>query len=309
MRRLTRATPELDFIVIGAQKAGTTSLWRYLEDNPRLVMPPGKESTFFTEPQWRTDLRAYLRALFKDAPRGARCGTVTPVYMLGAAGVSVPTVAERIACSAPDVKLIAVLREPVERAFSAYRMTVREHDETRTFPDAIESLLEPAELERARAGPAPEDSYVVAGEYGRMLETYLQHFDRDRLHIELTSDLEREPVEVTRRVCEFIGVEPHRPERAGERFYPSGRPRMAPQDEADLKGYLERHVWPRMRHSAQHRTAFEFWFRLWNSVPEPAQHDLEPELEARLREHYAGDARRLEAVTGLSPPWCVPARG
>jgi hypothetical protein len=305
MRRLTSRTPELDFVVIGAQKAGTTSLWRYLEDNPRLAMPPGKESTFFTEPQWRRDLSAYLRALFKDAPRRAKLGTVTPVYMLGAEGVSVPTVAERIAYAAPGAKLIAILREPVERAFSAYRMTVREHDEMRAFPEAIETLLEPSELERARAGPAPEDSYVVAGEYGRMLETYLQHFDRDQLHVELTADLEREPGEVVRRVCEFIGVEPHQPRRAGERFYPSGRPRIAPEDEAELKGYLERHVWPRMRHPTQHREAFEFWFRLWNSIAEPAQHDLGPELEARLREHYAQDARRLEAVTGLQPPWRI----
>jgi hypothetical protein len=61
MRRLTSRTPELDFLVIGAQKAGTTSLWRYLEDNPALSMPSYKEATLFTEPNWREALRPYLR--------------------------------------------------------------------------------------------------------------------------------------------------------------------------------------------------------------------------------------------------------
>ena len=304
MRALAPRAPSLDFVVIGAQKAGTTSLWRYLDDNPALVMPPHKEATWFTEPQWETDLRHYLRALFKDAPRRAKRGTVTPVYMLGAPGVSVPTVAGRIARAAPGARLVALLREPVERALSAYRMTCREHSETRPFPEAIDTLLRGDQLERARGGPVPEDSYVVAGEYGRMLAAYLEYFDRSQLHIEFTADLEREPAEVVRRVCEFIGVEPHEPSRTDERFYPSGRPRVSGRAEADLKDYLNRHLWPRVRHAEQHRYAFDVWFRFWNSVPEPpAGPGLDAALDARLRKHYAEDARVLETATGVRVGW------
>ena len=60
--RLT--TPTLDFVVIGAQKAGTTSLWRYLEDNPALRMPPAKEAPFFSEDVYPQGFRAYMRELF-----------------------------------------------------------------------------------------------------------------------------------------------------------------------------------------------------------------------------------------------------
>ena len=296
-------TPKLDFIVIGAQKAGTTSLWRYLEDNPRLRMPPYKEAPFFSEPTYPDELRGYMRALFKDAPARAKLGTVTPTYMLGAPGVGVPQIAERIHATVPDVRLVALLRDPVERAFSAYRMAVGILGERRSFREAIAEQLAPAALESARRGAAPIDSYVIGGEYGRILEAYLDRFPGEQLHVELTTTLEREPGEVVRRVCEFVGVEPHRPARLGERFYAGGRPRLSGAAEADLKDYLARNVWPRMRHSDQHREAFEFWFRLWNTEPSPAAETVDADSAERLREHYAEDALVLEAVTGVTASW------
>ena len=304
LRPLARV-PQLDFVVIGAQKAGTTSLWRYLEDNPRIAMPPGKEATFFTEPQWQTGRAAYLRALFKDAPRKAKRGTVTPVYMLGTPDVPVATVAERIAESAPDVRLIALLRDPVDRALSAHRMAIDQGEEVRPFDEAVAAQLDSEALARARLGCRPRDSYVVAGEYGRMLSAYLEHFRRDQLHVELTDDLERDPVAVVARVCEFIGVEPHVPARAGERFYPGGPRRVSAEAEGDLKAYLARHVWPRMRHASQHREAFEFWFRLWNALPASPERPVDAQTRDRLREHYAADAARLAEATGVRPPWAT----
>ena len=246
-----------------------------------------------------------MRALFRDAPRGAKLGKITPSYMLGAPQVSVPEVAQRMHRTFPDVRLVALLRDPVDRAHSAYRMAVREDAERRSFERAIEDLLDPAELERARRGPEEEASYVVGWEYGRMLAAYLEVFDRGQLHIELTSELERGPGDVVRRVCEFIGVRPHTPERLGERFYPGGRPLLPAQAEADLKAYLEREVWPRMRHAEQHRFAFETWFRLWNSEATPPAEPVDPDTAAKLRDHYRDDARALEAATGVRVPWAA----
>ena len=296
-------TPKLDFVVIGAQKAGTTSLWRYLEDNPALAMPPAKEASFFCEPAYPSELRPYMRALFKDAPLRATLGKVTPTYMLGVPGVAVGEIAERIHRTFPAVRIVALLRDPVARARSAHRMATRDSGETRSFEQAVADLLEPAELERARAGPEANSSYVVGGEYGRVLEPYVELFGRERVHVELTSDLERAPGEVVHRVCEHIGVTPHSPARLSERFYRGGPRRLTAEAEADLKGYLDRHVWPRVRYSAQHREAFEFWFGLWNVEPEPAPEPPDEASAERLRAHYAADARRLEAATGLRPPW------
>lgn len=295
-------TPTLDFVVIGAQKAGTTSLWRYLDDNPRIAMPPHKEASFFSEPSY-ADFRGYMRALFKDVPRGAVRGTVTPVYMLGTRDAPVPVIADRIRAAAPAVKLIALLRDPVERAQSAWRMVTRRGLETRSFAEAVSQLLEPGELERARHEPSEERAYVVAGEYGRMLAAYLDRFERSQLHVELSEDLSHAPADVVRRVCEFVGVEAHEPRRLGERFHASGRERVSPEAEADLKGYLERNVWRRLRHADQHRHEFERWFELWNTVPEPSVEPVDEATAARLRAHYAADAATLEAVTGVRAPW------
>jgi hypothetical protein len=295
-------TPTLDFIVIGAQKSGTTSLWRYLEDNPAVRMPPDKEAPFFSEAGYPHELRAYMRALFKDAPGGAVLGTVTPTYMHGVPGVSVSEIASRIHATAPQVRLIALLREPVERALSAHRMATATGEETRTFERAVEELLAPEALESARGGARLADSYVVAGEYGRILGAYLRLFPRDRLHVELTSELAANPSAVVGRVCEFLGVTPHEPARLGQRFFPSGEPRVSAEAEADLKSYLAQHVWPRVRYAEQHRQAFERWFRLWNVVPEPSP-PVDPAVEARLRAHYAEDGRLLSEALGLTVPW------
>jgi hypothetical protein len=295
-------TPRLDFIVIGAQKAGTTSLWRYLEDNEGLRMPTDKEASFFSEPGYPAELRSYMRALFKDAPRRSRLGTVTPVYMHGTPDAPVPRIAERIAETFPEAKLVAVLRDPVERARSAHRMMERRGRERRSFTEAVEQLLAPDALDRARSRPDDTNTYVVAGEYGRLLGAYLERFAREQLHVELSADLSHSPGEVVARVCEFLGVRPHTPRHLGERFFQSGPPRVSPEAERDLNEYLERNAWSRMRHSAQERERFRQWFELWNVVPEPPADPVDERTASLLREHYEADARLLEATTGVRVP-------
>jgi hypothetical protein len=304
-RTLPLVTPKLDFVVIGAQKAGTTSLWRYLEDHPELLMPPDKEASFFSEPDSPGGFRAYMRALFKDAPRGRLLGTVTPAYMMGTPSVPVPTIAERIRAAAPDARLVAILRDPVERAYSEYRMWVGYGKEGRPFEEVVEQLLDPAQLERVRRGPGDHDGYVARGEYGWMLRAYARCFPPEQIHVELTEDLERDPGGLVERVCRFVGVEPHRPVRLGERHNPSGRPRVSERAEAELKGYLDRNVWPRVRYSAQHRNHFHQWFLYWNSEPgpPPERPPIDESVAARLREHYRRDATMIEDAVGLRVPW------
>jgi hypothetical protein len=300
VRRLR--TPRLDFIVIGAQKAGTTSLWRYLDDNEELVMPPQKEASFFSEPEYPDELRGYMRALFSRAPAGTKLGKVTPAYMHGNPAAPVALIAERIAETVPGVKLVALLRDPVERAYSAHRMLVRRGSEQRSFGDAVRELLAPEAIERARAAPDPSNSYIAAGEYGRMLSLYLERFPREQLHVELSVDLDHAPGAVIERVCTFLGVRPHEPAHLDQRFFQGGRPLISGQAEGELKAYFERNVWPRMRHGDQHRLSFEQWFELWNVAPEAPAESVDAATEALLREHYAEDERLLEAATGVRVP-------
>jgi hypothetical protein len=305
-RRIPRlGTPRLDFVVIGAQKAGTTALWRYLEDNPGLRLPPHKEAAFFSEPEYPAGLRSYMRALFRDAPARAKLGTVTPTYMLGSPGAPPPVIAERIAATFPDTKLVALLRDPVERAASHHRMSVRRGVDERSFEEAVAEALTPDALERSRSRPTPTNTYVTAGEYGRILAAYVERFGRDQLHVEPSAGLERDPGPVVRRVCEFVGVRPHEPRRLGERFHVSGsRPRIDPDGAAELKDHLRRNAWSRMRHPEQHEHWFNSWFDdIWNVQPQGPAEPVPERTARRLHEHFAPDARLLEEATGFKAAW------
>lgn len=294
--------PRLDFVVIGAQKAGTTALWRLLEDNPALRMPPGKEAPLFMRDDFRPELRAHLRVLFGAVPRHVRLGTVTPVYMLGEPGVPVPEVARRIHGVFPDLRLVALLRDPVERARSAHRMWVRRSGDSRSFAEMIELQLEPAAL-RAQTESSGRETLVSAGEYGRILSAYLAEFPRAQLHVELTSELDRAPRDVVARVCAFIGVDDHAPGRAGERFHEGGRRRVSPEAETELQEYLEAHVWPHVRDGGRHAREFELFLAIWNVEAAPPDEPVDGATRDRLLAHYADDARLLEASTGVVAPW------
>ena len=118
----------LDFIVIGAQRSGTTSLFEYMRGHPELAVPPEKEIPYFTHARHRLSWEEYIRRLFADADPGKRWGTVTPQYMVGGlTGRDLDTmvdrgnpriVPERVRERCPDARLIAILRDPIERARS-----------------------------------------------------------------------------------------------------------------------------------------------------------------------------------------------
>lgn len=122
---------EVDFIVIGAQKAGTTSLFHYLRAHPRIHIPLVKEIGFFSsERKFRKGVAWYLKQ-FADVHPQQIVGDVSPQYMAH------PAAPARIHGLFPDTRLIAILRNPVDRAHSGYRMAVRRGGEKRTVEQAL----------------------------------------------------------------------------------------------------------------------------------------------------------------------------
>ncbi|MGH9436648.1 MAG: sulfotransferase family protein, partial [Terriglobia bacterium] len=114
------AARRLNFFVIGAMKAGTTSLHYYLKEHPGLFLPIEKEIPFFAMDElYERGMDWYLDEFFSKAGTGQLLGTVSPPYMLNSKA------AERIYRALPDVKLIALLRDPIDRAKSQYKMLVR----------------------------------------------------------------------------------------------------------------------------------------------------------------------------------------
>jgi hypothetical protein len=320
---------ELDFIVIGAQKAGTTALFEYLRRHPRLALPAAKELPYFShDASLEHGWEEYLAKAFPVADPTARWGTVTPHYMVGGLYQASPesrrsgaagderTVPARIAERLPGVRLIAVLRDPVERASSHHRMMVMEGHERRSFDEAVAELLTDAALERARREPAETTGYIVWGEYGRILGGYLDVFDREQLLVVYSSDLLSRARETMARVHTFLGIEDLAPENLGETYRVGASARRlgalnpyrlqaAAAESAALRA-LWRALPERMRRRADHlfqRSSYNL--DLWNrrSEADEVPSAVESATVGALREHFATDAQRLGALLGAPPPW------
>jgi Sulfotransferase domain len=295
----------LDFIVIGVQKGGTTSLWEYLRRHPSIAMPEHKEAPVLCAPDSRyPDLLAWLMRGFDGVASDVRLGKVATYYMMGRDAVSVDRVAERMAELLPRVRLIALLRDPVARAISQYRMSVRRGFERRPLDAAIEEQI--AEGRTAADRPATETTtYVAQGEYGRVLRTYLRWFPLEQLHVEWTADLDRDPAGVVDRILRFLGLPAgYRPEGLGAHHHRGGsRPRIDGEAEAQLSRFMAESVWSRLGADAPRaRRAFEFFLKTWNVIPDDESPVLSEPVRMRLEDRYRRDAELLPQAWG-EPPW------
>jgi hypothetical protein len=308
----------LDFVVIGGQKCGTTSLFEYLRRHPALYLPPGKEAPFFSHDViWEAGWDNYARKTFAYAPPGALCGKVTPHYMCGtlyeAREGSVDEVErpeylvpERIHEQFPDTKIIALVRDPVARAVSHYRMEVMRGLEERPFDVTVAELLQPEALERSRRWFSETTSYITNGEYGRILAPYVELF-HDRVLVCSTRDLRSSPVAVVRRVFEFLGIDSaFVPDNLGVLYRQGGqRRRLAWTDpyrvqSAATANAVVRWIWHHLPQALRLRadSAFNslaYRIDLWNRVTTGAL-TVDRVVETALRQHYAEDAVLLQRL-------------
>ena len=309
----------LEFLGIGAPKAGTTSLHEYMRTHPQLFLPEAKEQPFFTvDDAYEEGWDAFAAVAFHGAPPGRRCGKITPHYMGGpvawkqARGEPASLVtARRIAEAFPDVKLIAMLRDPVERAISSYWQTTVLGDDERSLDEALEDELTPEALATARARPADGHQHIVAGEYGRILDDYLRLFPREQLFVGSTAVLGSDPMALLGDLWSFLEVDDHVPPNLGERFQVRGtgrRIRVVAALPRVVKGTPGlRHAWnalpERARASARarFRTAAHRLDQRKPAHDERMQERPSPAVLERLHEHFAADAALLERLVGPVP--------
>jgi len=201
-----------NFLIIGAQKAGTTSLYHYLGQHPQVYVSPIKEPNFFASegemPDPRrpsiNDIEAYEN-LFDGVSDEKAIGEASPWYLYS------PKAPERIKHYIPDAKLIAILRDPAERAYSQFLHFVRDRREPTTdFLRALreeearvrDNLAAGRDNERAASG-----AYFARGLYFAQLERYLEFFDRSQIKVVLSEDLDEDPVATLREVFQFLEVD------------------------------------------------------------------------------------------------------
>ena len=188
------------FIIAGVQKAGTTALFDYLGEEPGLSLSREKEAHFFDDETraWATPDYGAYHAQFAAADGRPR-GEATPIYLYW------PQSLERIKAYNPAVKLIVMLRDPVERAWSHWKMEYARGVETKTFAWCIREgrqrlfAGEPWGFDR-------EVSYVERGFYGEQLERLFGLFPRDQVLVLKSDGLRGDPVAALGQVRTFLGL-------------------------------------------------------------------------------------------------------
>jgi len=225
-RATAKLRPLPDFLILGAQKAGTTALYAYLRRHPAITGPSWKEVSYFDRhyargPSWyRGNFPNLLRA------RGELVGEASPSYLFH------PLAPQRVKELLPEARLVALVRNPVDRALSHYNHEVALGREPLSFEDA-----------RLRADPRYFSSewwshtYKARGRYAEQLEHWLEVFPREQLLILPSEDLLGEPERAHAQVLAFLGAPPHRLDsypRVFERQYEG----MKPETRARLADYF-----------------------------------------------------------------------
>jgi hypothetical protein len=290
-----------DFFLIGAPKAGTSALHAALARHPQLFMSPVKEPKYFLcdgpppreggpgdshsyrEWIWR---RGDYERLFDAAPATALRGESTPFYLADA------DAQERIRRVVPDAKLVAILRDPVDRAYSNWAHLWADGLET------VEDFVTACEREprRIEQGWAPFWRYLSTGLYGRQLAHLYSMFPKDNVHLIRYKWLVDEPQETLNAVCRFLGVQEdvvsHVPaQNVGTYVAPSTYNRVLRsifRGGASLGSLFPPQVWRKASVPL-----------LWLIQRTPQHRPELPEAErARLVGYFEDDVRLLEQLTG-----------
>lgn len=292
----------LDFIIIGAQKSGTTSLHKYLSGHPQIWMPPEKEAPFFSEDTlYEKGWEYYIADYFYNAPKDKLWGKSTPHYMVD---MRVPS---RLATLMPKLKLIAILRHPIKRAFSHYKMLARWETNIQTFDNIIHESLTDTAIESARqlkATPENEKRLIVTnGEYGRIIGEYLNYFQKDQILVVFTDDLKTNPELVLERIYRFLGISTYLPPSLGKIYHVGGTELRFPQIETLKKNAIIEKVWHFF--PQRFRRNFMYWFNQWNVIPDRNSDSINTNDETirLLKTHYIKDINLLESLIGFKTPW------
>ena len=302
--------PLPNFAIIGAARSGTTSLYRYLAQHPDVFTSPVKETNYFA---WEAERpredsatgsgqmypirsAAAYRALFDEASGRRAVGEASPRYL------HVPGVPERLTAVLPDVRLVAILREPGRRAYADYMVRRRKGAESRSF----EALIE-AEAPRLHEPPRPGDRPILHhGLYHAHLRRWLAAVPPDRLLVLLQDDLAADPADLFTRLCRFLGIAEVATIDSTVRYGPAGLARNRTLDQM-INGRLAktaRSLMPIVVRGPARRLVR--WARRQNTH----RPEMPTELRARLAELYRDDILALGQLIGRDLGiWLPAARG
>lgn len=289
-----------NFVVIGAAKSGTTSLRDYLEQHPEVFVTKRGEPSFFAhagetltfsgpgDDDWThsfvTDLRAYER-LFDGAASCPAIGEISPRYLYFEKS------ALRMHTHVSEARILAILRHPVDRAYSHFLMNKgRNCEPAPNLPAAIAE-----EAERAARGWGWDWRYVGAGLYHHQLTRYYERFPRERIKVFLYDDYRHNPDQFFHELFTFLGVDssfrPDTSVKRREAALPRSHYLSVALERSNRLSRLVKHVVPvTWRAATKARLA-----SLNTRRPEPLSAEVRQQL---FDEYFAADCARLEPLIG-----------
>lgn len=261
------------FVIPGVQRAGTTSLSFYLNQNPDVFIPARKEVHYFDfATSWGIDW--YLNE-FCGKPEARHRGDVTPSY-LGS-----PEAMHLMARTLPRAKIVIVLREPSARAYSHYWMNRWRGIEPLGFEEALD-----AETARLKKRPKIRQyAYFDNGMYAEHLKCVYALYPPSQVHVTFFEDLRRDPAHVVDGIYGFLGVPPRALGKAQKHNH------KGPVRSARVAGVARRLPGPLCRA-----------VRTWNTkkTEYPA---MDPHVRSVLDARFASANRDLVRILGAAPPW------
>jgi hypothetical protein len=281
------------FLIIGAAKAGTTTIFDLLKQHPQVFLPFAKEPMFFShDDNYCKGLGWYANTFFKGSGSYPASGEATPHYLYWSEKTAI-----RIKNSYMDnqVKFIVVLRDPVARAFSWYGNMLKDGTETLSFEEALsfeDQRLESNKPELQRTG-SMQFGYFQGGCYATLLRPFLELFQKDKFHFILQEDIIENHEKMTRDLLNFIGIEPNfllKPVRSNSAAMPySSELHSWLRNRSIMKDYLKKIIPFKLRYKLK--------IQLMNANLRPTKAPkMDRNTDKSLRKRYEHEILTLQAI-------------
>jgi hypothetical protein len=293
-----------NFVVVGAPKCGTTSLYFYLSDHPQVFLPHQKELHYFSREflmknmngPGDTNMLASIcksmkeyRSHYKGARDEVAVGEFSPSYLY------FHEVAPSIAETLGHPKIIVMLRNPVEKAYSQYMHLIRSERETVSFEQALD-----AERDRIKFGWSDFWRYAESSVYSHRLRTYLDIFGAQRVKVVIFDEFARNPGAIVKEICEFLEVDTSVPLGTDRVYNRSGRPRIKVLAKilsqpnifkSALKNFIPGFLRAQLR------------LKLISVNTKAVKEPVSGHVRERLTDYFKEDVANLEKLVGHGLPW------
>jgi hypothetical protein len=297
-----------NFFIVGAQKAATTSLYIYLKEIPGVYMSPIKEPLYFASHavqsgaiEWIRDKKEYLR-LFEKARGYIAVGEASPIYLWD------PDAPKLIHQALPHTRIIMILRDPIERAYSNYLQFVKYSGIKSSFYD---ELMRDYKIQEKLYGRS--QLYVELGMYYEQVKRYFDIFGREQVKVIIFEEFVQHPAQTVNEVLVFLGVNYNvREIREQHNMYSVPRSPLSRSIFAFFR-------WLRARNIKFYKILILLPDSIVESLPLPSgnssgfaakilfKRTQKPKIEPKgfrfLQEIYHDDVLKLESLLGRSLPW------